>query len=332
MTLIEDLMAASALTNFAKRAKENGSKSISSASKSTLYSVGARFPIQLMKLLNCGKHDDIISWTPDNRCFIVYNPHQLVREVLPLYFEKNLKYSSFTRKLHRWGFLKISSNTFFHGRFRRGDFAGASTISCKKGQDIHGFDKFGGFSKLNPYCPGESSKVHQFQTKEALASQINKRIPLPWNLPSGFTTSQRRSHFPPEDCIAPANEFPTRWSSIPDLLETKLNERVQYFNPMKPLIYPRTHVTLSPSRCHFPSTSFQPTRNIDFRNDQAKAFDNPFISIRCMTTEEFMLHFERKRNQHKIILNDAWNAIKGNHRLGPTHVFAPSAIHNSSLR
>ena len=57
-----------------------------------------------MQILSSGEHKKIISWTPDGLSFVVKKPNLLVSEVLPSYFK--VKYSSFTRKLHRWGFIK----------------------------------------------------------------------------------------------------------------------------------------------------------------------------------------------------------------------------------
>jgi hypothetical protein len=239
----------------------------------------------------------------------VHNPQLLVKEVLPLYFEKNLKYSSFARKLHRWGFQKLSSNTFCHLRFRRGDFAGASAISCKKDQEIN--------TPVNPYFPEKSQTDINSQTREAGRSINIRPIPSPWNRSGSFTTSQRTTPFVSEDFrLFPSNEFSSRYPVIPDLLEEKLNDRLQYFRHIKPLIYPRTYISTSPSRQYLPSTFSESTRDVEFRRSHRQNNDSPFISIKSMSLEEFILHFERKRIQHKIILRNAWNAIKENHREG----------------
>lgn len=53
-----------------------------------------------------GKHIDCISWTPDASGFIIRDRNELVEKVLPLFFREG-KFSSFTRKLYRWGFRQI---------------------------------------------------------------------------------------------------------------------------------------------------------------------------------------------------------------------------------
>lgn len=53
-----------------------------------------------------GKHIDCISWTPDASGFIIRDRNELVEKLLPLFFREG-KFSSFTRKLYRWGFRQI---------------------------------------------------------------------------------------------------------------------------------------------------------------------------------------------------------------------------------
>jgi hypothetical protein len=93
-----------------------------------------RFPVKLMQILSSGQHENIISWTPDGLSFVVKKPTLLVSDVLPSYF-KEVKYSSFTRKLHRWGFVKIlrgkEVSAYFHKNFRRGDFEFCAQMNCK---------------------------------------------------------------------------------------------------------------------------------------------------------------------------------------------------------
>ena len=62
------------------------------------------------KLLNvlCEEQSiDIISWLPHGRSFIVYDKKKFVESILPRFFKES-KFTSFTRKLNRWGFTRIS--------------------------------------------------------------------------------------------------------------------------------------------------------------------------------------------------------------------------------
>ena len=47
------------------------------------------------------------AWLPEGKSFVVRNPDEFARQVVPKFF-KATKFSSFTRKLYRWGFRQIN--------------------------------------------------------------------------------------------------------------------------------------------------------------------------------------------------------------------------------
>jgi hypothetical protein len=53
------------------------------------------------------KPDYCISWLPDGKSFVIRNPDEFTRTIVPQFF-KATKFSSFTRKLYRWGFRQIN--------------------------------------------------------------------------------------------------------------------------------------------------------------------------------------------------------------------------------
>lgn len=53
------------------------------------------------------KEGFFIAWCEDGKSFIIRNPDEFARYVIPKYF-KATKFSSFTRKLYRWGFRQIN--------------------------------------------------------------------------------------------------------------------------------------------------------------------------------------------------------------------------------
>jgi len=69
------------------------------------------FPEKLMNLMKeADKHDSknfCIAWLPDGKTFIIRDPEEFTRKVL-LKFFKATKFSSFTRKLYRWGFRQVN--------------------------------------------------------------------------------------------------------------------------------------------------------------------------------------------------------------------------------
>lgn len=48
-----------------------------------------------------------VAWLPDGKSFVIRHPDEFTRKVLPKFF-KATKFSSFTRKLYRWGFRQVN--------------------------------------------------------------------------------------------------------------------------------------------------------------------------------------------------------------------------------
>jgi hypothetical protein len=60
------------------------------------------FPQRLMEILSDECYHDSISWLPHGRAFVIKNRKLFGETVMPKYFSRKAKYSSFTRKLNRW--------------------------------------------------------------------------------------------------------------------------------------------------------------------------------------------------------------------------------------
>lgn len=88
-----------------------------------------------MKVLSTPEFSEIIAWTPSGKAFNILQPKAFVASILPDHF-KSAKYSSFTRKLHRWGFMRHyrgpEAGAFFHKHFRRGRMDLVEKMSCYK--------------------------------------------------------------------------------------------------------------------------------------------------------------------------------------------------------
>lgn len=60
------------------------------------------FPQRLMEILSDEAAQEAISWLPHGRAFMVRDRQLFADQVMPRYFPRHAKYSSFTRKLNRW--------------------------------------------------------------------------------------------------------------------------------------------------------------------------------------------------------------------------------------
>jgi hypothetical protein len=95
------------------------------------------FPQRLMDILNNDEeHGDTISWLPHGRGFMIYKKKLFETKIMPKYFHKNSKYTSFTRKLNRWGFVRVTRGpemgAYYHKFFKRGESRLCMQMSCQR--------------------------------------------------------------------------------------------------------------------------------------------------------------------------------------------------------
>ena len=60
------------------------------------------FPQRLMEILNDEQNGESICWLPQGKSFVVKSRALFEENVMPRYFSRKAKFSSFTRKLNRW--------------------------------------------------------------------------------------------------------------------------------------------------------------------------------------------------------------------------------------
>jgi len=102
-----------------------------------------KLPMKLMYALECGKFEEIMSWSVDGSSFAIKDKTGFEEKVLPALFKPS-KFESFIRKLCRWGFAKrriadlfgdkdsqSPSVWFYHPSFQRGNFELCQRVDCR---------------------------------------------------------------------------------------------------------------------------------------------------------------------------------------------------------
>jgi hypothetical protein len=100
------------------------------------------FPTQLWDAMMTEglSNDAAFEWLPDGKSFVVVDSDFFCKEILDRKFKQS-KYGSFVRKLHRWGFIRLTSGTgtdcFHHPLFQRSRPELVTQIKCnsRNGKD-----------------------------------------------------------------------------------------------------------------------------------------------------------------------------------------------------
>lgn len=100
------------------------------------------FPNQLWDAMMAEgpSNDAAFEWLPDGKSFVVVDPNLFCAVILDRKFKQS-KYGSFVRKLHRWGFIRLTSGTgtdcFHHPLFQKSKPELVTEIKCnsRNGKD-----------------------------------------------------------------------------------------------------------------------------------------------------------------------------------------------------
>jgi hypothetical protein len=133
-----------------------------------------------MEVLSRKEYANIIAWTPSGKAFNVINPKEFTAGILPTHF-KGAKYSSFTRKLHRWGFIRHyrgeEAGAFHHKYFQKDRLQLVEKMTCfKEGE--------------KPFVPPkQEEKTEGLAPRPTLMDTRKALADVPPPLPSRFLSS-----------------------------------------------------------------------------------------------------------------------------------------------
>ncbi|KAI2498160.1 hypothetical protein MHU86_16358 [Fragilaria crotonensis] len=96
------------------------------------------FPQKLMEILSNEENSDIISWLPNGRGFVIHNKKRFSAELMQKYFKKS-KFTSFTRKLNRWNFARVTrgpeTGAYYHDYFQRDNLRLCMQMCCQSSKN-----------------------------------------------------------------------------------------------------------------------------------------------------------------------------------------------------
>lgn len=146
---------------------------------------GKLFPQRLMEILSDPAHTDTIMWCPNGRIFTIIDRQKFALTVLPKYFGgKEIKYASFSRKLKRWNFKRVTMKgrgpvSYHHEYFQRDNEALCTQMYCNNIRAKFAVAKTkseqGKDSKESDYKPYAPTMVEVIASNSAVKGVTNSK-------------------------------------------------------------------------------------------------------------------------------------------------------------
>lgn len=220
------------------------------------------FPTKLHLMLSKLEEEglnDIVSWQPHGRCFLVHKPKEFVDEIMPTFFRQS-KLTSFQRQLNLYGFSRITAGRdrggYYHELFLRNKLFLCQNMTRIriKGTGIKGKANPSSepdFYRMPPILPeDEEENRHLEEELEAAMNEENRRT-----MKSSSTYNPKRSR--------------SKSSKRRTKLVSKSMVAVKAYSMPAPMVSPETPE--KPPLEHFSSP---PVNNMRRRMSQNQTYDH----------------------------------------------------------
>jgi len=271
------------------------------------------FPQKLMEILDNSHLTDIVTWLPNGKGFIILQKRRFATEVMPMYF-KHSKFTSFTRKLNRWGFTRVTrgpeSGAYYHKYFQRGQHNLVMQMHCQSkmsSKDNAPVKESTALSAIK--SPGVSSAMSALQLDEspapnaaAAAKSFSTSNP---NIFAPDLTRRDDTGTPKADLQASSSGIKRPFDMNSQQKQTHDEQALRMLNNYQEMLRQQ----ISNSQRVFSHNTFQLSR-LDPRFHQSKSFGYDRMST-------------SSTRKHPFVIQAAMNAIRHPDSSGPRHSSDP---------
>jgi hypothetical protein len=177
-----------------------------------------------MKVLSDKNFSHIITWMPTGESFSIVKPKAFVADILPDHF-KSAKYSSFTRKLHRWGFMRHyrgdEAGAFYHKDFKKDRMDLVEQMTCHKAEPLKAQAMRKTQQTPSEPAAAPAQSVQRLVPRPAAAQHQQLPVPQPRELVAQLQLQQQQLNVPE---LSPAEKLN---AAIEMEVTRRLKERIQ---------------------------------------------------------------------------------------------------------